>query len=70
MDSNALIRGLSAPKRKPKRLRRCLNPGCSWVVGGGKLPLESTHIGEYARLTCDARRGVEHVFPKARVLMP
>ncbi len=97
MDSNTLIRGLEIRKRKPKRLRRCLNPGCPWVVGGGKLPLRKTRIGEYARLVCpkcgalsvfnpigtvqphmtknifvarDTRRGVEHVFPKWRVLTP
>ncbi len=97
MDSNTLISGSAASKRKPKRLRCCLNSSCPWVVGGGKLPLRKTHIGEYARLTCwkcgalsvfnpigtvqphrskdifvarDTGRGVEHIFPKARVLTP
>jgi hypothetical protein len=96
MDSNALMQGLAAaPRRKAKRLRRCLNPDCPHVVAGGKWPLGSTRVGEYVRLVCgkcgaisafnpiakvrphatkdiyvawDGRRGVEHVFPKRRVL--
>ena len=98
MDSNVLTHGAAVRERKAKRLRRCLNPGCPWVVGGGKLPLRSTRVGEYARLECgkcgalsvfnpvaavrphgtrhifvawDGRPGkVEHIFPKARVLLP
>lgn len=58
MDSNTRA---AVPNRKVKRLRRCLNPGCPWVVGGGKLPLRITYIGEYARLSCEKCSAV-HVF--------
>jgi len=34
-----------------KRLRRCLNPKCSYAGGGGKT-LWSTWVQEYARLVC------------------
>ena len=35
-----------------KRLRRCLNPDCLYTVGDAKMPLESTWVREYVRLTC------------------
>ena len=87
-----------APVRTVKRLRRCLNPQCLYVAGGGKMPLKITRTSEYARISCskcgavsvfnpvatvrpdEARhifvardrggKGVEHIFPKARVLVP
>jgi len=97
MDSNVLTHSAVLPRRNVKRLRRCLNPQCLYVAGGGKMPLKITRIGEYTRLGCSkcgsvsvfnpvatvrpdkarhifvARdRGgvVEHIFPKARVLVP
>ena len=69
MDSNVLAQGITVPSRKAKRLRRCLNPGCPWVVGGGKLPLESTRVGEYARLNC-AKCGAVHVFNPVGAVRP
>ena len=68
MDSNVLTHGMVAPRRV-KRLRRCLNPGCPWVVGGGKLPLRSTRVGEYARLSC-AKCGAVHVFNPVGTVRP
>jgi len=53
--------------QKAKRLRRCLNPGCPWVVGGGKLPLRKTRLGEYARLTCPKCRAISVFNPVAKV---
>jgi len=55
--------------RRAKRLRRCLNPGCPWVVGGGKLPLRKTRVGEYARLTCP-KCGALNVFNPVAAVQP
>lgn len=68
MDSNVLTHA-AIPNRKVKRLRRCLNPGCPWVVGGGKLPLRTTYIGEYARLSC-GKCGAIHVFNPVGAVEP
>jgi len=69
MDSNVLIRGGVLPQHNTKRLRRCLNPGCFWVVGGGKLPLRKTRMGEYARLECP-KCGAISVFNPVAVVWP
>ena len=37
---------------KVRRLRRCLNPGCPYTVGGGNIPLRSSWMGEYAKMRC------------------
>jgi hypothetical protein len=66
MDSNVLA---VVPRLKVKRLRRCLNPGCPWVVGGGKLPLRSTRVGEYVRLGCD-KCGALSVFNPVAAVRP
>jgi len=68
MDSNVLTRGI-IPLRRIKRLRRCMNPSCRFVVGAGKMALESTNIGEFARLTCP-KCGALHVFNPISTVRP